>query len=183
MDSAQAARAGWLPDRGPAPRLHASWARREAAEERGTRACGLRRRLMFPLAGPNRIRWSAPSWPDGSSAASGPAASCRACRRPSASRSKPATSGSTATCSPAACASPSCSTSPTPAQAGGDRLSRRSGRGAVRHGRRLADLARAAAAAQVWAYLREHRFFGLIIPAEYGGLGFSALGQSPSSAS
>jgi len=26
---------------------------------------------------------------------------------------------------------------------------------------------------EVWAYLREHRFFGMIIPTEYGGLGFS----------
>ena len=29
----------------------------------------------------------------------------------------------------------------------------------------------------VWNTLREHCFFGLNIPAEYGGLGFSALGQ------
>jgi acyl-CoA dehydrogenase len=27
--------------------------------------------------------------------------------------------------------------------------------------------------AEVWAYLREHRFFGMIIPEEHGGLGFS----------
>jgi len=27
----------------------------------------------------------------------------------------------------------------------------------------------------VWAFLKEHRFFGMIIPKEYGGLGFSAL--------
>ncbi|GIV58391.1 MAG: acyl-CoA dehydrogenase [Rhodothermaceae bacterium] len=27
----------------------------------------------------------------------------------------------------------------------------------------------------VWQYLKEHRFFGMIIPKEYGGLGFSAL--------
>ncbi|HMB53903.1 MAG TPA: acyl-CoA dehydrogenase [Thermoanaerobaculia bacterium] len=31
---------------------------------------------------------------------------------------------------------------------------------------------------EVWAYLREHRFFGLAIPPEHGGLGFSALAQS-----
>ncbi len=30
----------------------------------------------------------------------------------------------------------------------------------------------------VWNHLREHGFFGLAIPPEYGGLGFSALGQS-----
>ena len=28
---------------------------------------------------------------------------------------------------------------------------------------------------EVWSYLKEHRFFGMIIPVEYGGLGFSAL--------
>lgn len=28
---------------------------------------------------------------------------------------------------------------------------------------------------EVWAFLKEHRFFGMIIPAEYGGLGFSAI--------
>ena len=31
---------------------------------------------------------------------------------------------------------------------------------------------------EVWAYLKEQRFFGLIVPEEHGGLGFSALGQS-----
>jgi len=30
----------------------------------------------------------------------------------------------------------------------------------------------------VWAFLRKHRFFGMIIPKEYGGLGFSALAHS-----
>ncbi|MBD1401838.1 acyl-CoA dehydrogenase [Pelovirga terrestris] len=30
----------------------------------------------------------------------------------------------------------------------------------------------------VWQYLKEQRFFGMIIPPEYGGLGFSALGHS-----
>jgi acyl-CoA dehydrogenase len=30
----------------------------------------------------------------------------------------------------------------------------------------------------VWAYLEEQRFFGMIIPEEYGGLGFSALANS-----
>jgi len=30
----------------------------------------------------------------------------------------------------------------------------------------------------VWDYLKSHRFFGMIIPKEYGGLGFSALGHS-----
>ena len=28
---------------------------------------------------------------------------------------------------------------------------------------------------EVWAFLKENRFFGMIIPIEYGGLGFSAL--------
>lgn len=28
---------------------------------------------------------------------------------------------------------------------------------------------------EVWSFLKEHRFFGMIIPPEYGGLGFSAL--------
>ncbi|MDZ7747574.1 MAG: acyl-CoA dehydrogenase family protein [Halofilum sp. (in: g-proteobacteria)] len=31
---------------------------------------------------------------------------------------------------------------------------------------------------EVWDYLREHRFFGMIIPEEYGGLGFSAYAHS-----
>ncbi len=31
---------------------------------------------------------------------------------------------------------------------------------------------------EVWHYLKVHRFFGMIIPKEYGGLGFSALGHS-----
>jgi acyl-CoA dehydrogenase len=32
--------------------------------------------------------------------------------------------------------------------------------------------------AEVWGYLKEKRFFGMIIPEKYGGLGFSALGHS-----
>jgi acyl-CoA dehydrogenase len=31
---------------------------------------------------------------------------------------------------------------------------------------------------EVWSFLREHRFFGMIIPKSYGGLGFSALAHS-----
>jgi len=31
---------------------------------------------------------------------------------------------------------------------------------------------------QVWVFLKQHRFFGMIIPAEYGGLGFSAYAHS-----
>lgn len=31
---------------------------------------------------------------------------------------------------------------------------------------------------EAWAYLKEKRFFGMIIPKAYGGLGFSALGHS-----
>ncbi len=31
---------------------------------------------------------------------------------------------------------------------------------------------------EVWAYLKRERFFGMIIPEEYGGLGFSALAHS-----
>lgn len=31
---------------------------------------------------------------------------------------------------------------------------------------------------EVWAYLKKERFFGMIIPKEYGGLGFSALANS-----
>ena len=31
---------------------------------------------------------------------------------------------------------------------------------------------------EVWAFLKQERFFGMIIPEEYGGLGFSALGHS-----
>jgi acyl-CoA dehydrogenase len=31
---------------------------------------------------------------------------------------------------------------------------------------------------EVWAFLRDHRFFGMIIPKEYGGLGFSAYAHS-----
>jgi acyl-CoA dehydrogenase len=33
-------------------------------------------------------------------------------------------------------------------------------------------------APEVWAFLREHGFFGMIIPEEYGGLGFSARAHS-----
>ena len=32
--------------------------------------------------------------------------------------------------------------------------------------------------APVWKFIRDNRFFGMIIPKEYGGLGFSALGHS-----
>jgi len=31
---------------------------------------------------------------------------------------------------------------------------------------------------EVWAFLKKKRFFGMIIPEEYGGLGFSAIGHS-----
>lgn len=31
---------------------------------------------------------------------------------------------------------------------------------------------------EIWAFLKQHGFFGMIIPKEYGGLGFSALGHS-----
>ena len=31
---------------------------------------------------------------------------------------------------------------------------------------------------EVWEYLKKHRFFGMVIPKAYGGLGFSALGHS-----
>lgn len=31
---------------------------------------------------------------------------------------------------------------------------------------------------EVWAFLREHRFFGMIIPSEFGGLGFSEIGHA-----
>lgn len=31
---------------------------------------------------------------------------------------------------------------------------------------------------EVWDFLKRHRFFGMIIPAEYGGLGFSAIAHS-----
>ncbi len=31
---------------------------------------------------------------------------------------------------------------------------------------------------EVWAYMKKHRFFGMVIPKQYGGLGFSALGHS-----
>jgi len=32
--------------------------------------------------------------------------------------------------------------------------------------------------AEMWAFLKQNKFFGLIIPKEYGGLGFSALAHS-----
>ena len=32
--------------------------------------------------------------------------------------------------------------------------------------------------AEVWEYIKEHRFFAMIIPKEYGGLGFSALANA-----
>ena len=31
---------------------------------------------------------------------------------------------------------------------------------------------------EVWAYIKKHKFFGMIIPKQYGGLGFSALAHS-----
>jgi acyl-CoA dehydrogenase len=31
---------------------------------------------------------------------------------------------------------------------------------------------------EIWDYLKKHKFFGMIIPKEYGGLGFSATGHS-----
>jgi len=31
---------------------------------------------------------------------------------------------------------------------------------------------------EAWAFLKRHRFFGMIIPEEFGGLGFSAIGHS-----
>jgi acyl-CoA dehydrogenase len=31
---------------------------------------------------------------------------------------------------------------------------------------------------EAWAFLKRHRFFGMIIPEAYGGLGFSAIGHS-----
>ena len=31
---------------------------------------------------------------------------------------------------------------------------------------------------EIWDFLKKHKFFGMIIPKEYGGLGFSALAQS-----
>ncbi len=31
---------------------------------------------------------------------------------------------------------------------------------------------------EVWAYLKKEKFFGMIVPKEYGGLGFSAVGHS-----
>jgi len=31
---------------------------------------------------------------------------------------------------------------------------------------------------EVWEYMKRHRFFGMIIPSEYGGLGFSAIAHS-----
>ena len=31
---------------------------------------------------------------------------------------------------------------------------------------------------EMWAFLRRHRFFGMIIPKRYGGLGFSAAAHS-----
>jgi acyl-CoA dehydrogenase len=36
---------------------------------------------------------------------------------------------------------------------------------------------RADLAPEVWEFLKKHKFFGMIIPKEYGGLGFSALGH------
>jgi len=36
---------------------------------------------------------------------------------------------------------------------------------------------RADLAPEGWAFVKKHKFFGMIIPKEYGGLGFSALGH------
>ena len=32
---------------------------------------------------------------------------------------------------------------------------------------------------EAWAFIRDNGFFGMIIPKEYGGLGFSALMRIP----
>ena len=37
---------------------------------------------------------------------------------------------------------------------------------------------RLVASAKSWAFIKEQRFFGMIIPKEYGGLGFSAIGHA-----
>ena len=31
---------------------------------------------------------------------------------------------------------------------------------------------------EIWAFMRKHKFFGMIIPKEFGGLGYSALAHS-----
>ena len=55
---------------------------------------------------------------------------------------------------------------------------RRPGQRTVRDDRRLAGHPAGRSAAEVWEFLKENGFFGMIIPQEYGGLGFSALAHS-----
>jgi acyl-CoA dehydrogenase len=49
----------------------------------------------------------------------------------------------------------------------------------VRDGQRLGDHARAHdLPPQVWQFIKDKGFLGMIIPKQYGGLGFSALAHS-----
>ena len=105
---------------------------------------------------------------------------CRVSATPSASRSKPARSGGTASFSAACRTGRSCSTSAAPPlTAEEQRVPRRPGRRALPHARRLGDLPAARdLPPEIWEFIKEKRFFGMIIPKEYGGLGFSALAHS-----
>src|SRR3954462_11455991 len=58
------------------------------------------------------------------------------------------------------------------------RVSRRSGRGGLPHGGPLGAQPAARPPAEVWAFLKRERFFGLNIPEEFGGLAFSGLACS-----
>ena len=57
---------------------------------------------------------------------------------------------------------------------------RRPGRGALRDARRLEDQLGTCATCrrEVWEFIKREKFFGMIIPKEYGGLGFSPYAHS-----
>ena len=108
------------------------------------------------------------------------AASCRRCRRPSRRRSTPAPCGGTASCSAAAGWSRAAGECPsrglTREQAflvgpKGNFLCAMLDDWDITHTRQ--DLS-----PEVWQFIKDKGFFGMIIPKQYGGLGFSAQAHS-----
>ena len=101
--------------------------------------------------------------------------SCRGSARPSASRSRPAPSGGTASCSRARPTGARCSRFArsrcrTPSRRSSTGRSRSCARGSTTGTiTQQGDLP-----PEIWEFLRRERFFGMIIPEAYGGLGFSA---------
>ena len=100
--------------------------------------------------------------------------------RPSASRWKPARSASKASCSPASRTGTSCSSQPKPAADA--RKNRPSSTARCEELCRMTDdweitHVHADLPPELWDFIKKNKFFGMIIPKEYGGLGFSALAQ------